>query len=74
MCKTTTDPTSTNDVIHLDKAPYVIEGTANDLLAIYFESEQNKQEYLVSIASESDNSVINSYNEIQDNETMGTIN
>ncbi len=42
MRTSTLDPISMNDVIDTDTAPYAIDGD----LKIYFESEENKNEYL----------------------------
>ena len=42
----TTDPMTFNDVKNLENAPFIIEGEGENALKIYFESEQNKQEYL----------------------------
>ena len=42
----TLDPITLNDVKDLDSAPYVIEGEGSGAIKIYFESEQNKNEYL----------------------------
>lgn len=42
----TTDPISGNDVKNPPNAPFVIEGSGDDALKIYFESEENKQAYL----------------------------
>ena len=44
MITSTLDPITLNDVTDLENSPYVIEG--NDLLKIYFESEENRQEYI----------------------------
>ena len=46
MLTTTRDPISMNDVTDLEHAPFVVEGTGDSALKIYFESEANKQEYL----------------------------
>ena len=46
MRVTTTDPISGNDVTDLENAPFVIEGSGEDALKIYFESQQNKESYL----------------------------
>ena len=43
---TKTDPITGNDVVDVDNAPYVIEGSGDDALKIYFESEENKASYL----------------------------
>ena len=42
----TTDPITGNDVTSLETAPFVIEGSGEDALKIYFESEQSKKAYL----------------------------
>ncbi len=42
----TLDPVTLNDVTNLDTAPYVIEGNGDNAIKIYFESEENKHEYL----------------------------
>jgi hypothetical protein len=46
MRVTTLDPMSLNDVTDLDNAPFVIEGEGDNAMKIYFESEQNRTEYL----------------------------
>ncbi len=46
MITFTRDPISLNDVVNLEHAPFVIEGSEPNLLIIYFESEANKMEYL----------------------------
>ena len=42
----TTDPISLHDIPDTWGKPYVIEGDADNNLVIYFESEENKREYL----------------------------
>lgn len=42
----TTDPITGNDVTDLANAPFVIEGTGESALKVYFESEQTRREYL----------------------------
>ncbi|MDH5229881.1 MAG: hypothetical protein OEY38_07480 [Gammaproteobacteria bacterium] len=42
----TTDPITLNDVHDLDQHPFIIEGTGDDALKIYFENEETKQQYL----------------------------
>ena len=42
----TTDPITGNDVTSLATAPFVIEGSNEDALKIYFKSEQSKNAYL----------------------------
>ena len=46
MITTTLDPITLKDVTDLDNAPYLIEGEGENALRIYFESEQNRREYL----------------------------
>jgi hypothetical protein len=46
MRVTTTDPITGNDVRNLAAAPYIIEGTGEGSLKIYFESEESKRAYL----------------------------
>ncbi len=70
----TTDPMTGNDVTDLDKAHFVVEGRGESALKIYFESEQSRQEYLEFVAESSDHNPVDAYNQIADNETMGTIN
>jgi len=42
----TLDPMTLNDVTDLDTAPFVIEGQGDGAVKVYFESEQNRSEYL----------------------------
>lgn len=46
MCRTTLDPMSLNDVTDLENSPYIIEDKDNAAMKIYFESEQNRDDYL----------------------------
>jgi hypothetical protein len=39
-------PITLNDVTNLEEAPFIIEGSGDSRIKIYFESEANKQEYL----------------------------
>ena len=43
---TTTDPMTLNDVTDLDNSPFVVEGQGHNAIGIYFESEQNRDDYL----------------------------
>lgn len=63
-----------NDVNNLEDAPFVIEGKGDDALKIYFESLHSRQEYLAMTVSEPDSSILDVYESVKDNETMGTIN
>ena len=42
----TLDPMTLNDVSDLDRAPFVVEGEGENATKIYFESEQNRDDYL----------------------------
>lgn len=46
MRRTTLDPMSLNDVNDLENSPYIIEGEGDAAMKIYFESEQNRDDYL----------------------------
>jgi hypothetical protein len=46
MIITTLDPVSLNDVIDTEHAPCLIEGEGDSATKIYFESEENRLEYL----------------------------
>ena len=42
----TTDPINSMDVKDTEHAPFVIEGSGEDALKIYFTTEENRQTYL----------------------------
>lgn len=42
----TTDPISGKDVADTEHAPFVLEGSGEDALKIYFDSPDNRQAYL----------------------------
>jgi hypothetical protein len=63
-----------NDVKDTDNAPFVIEGQGSDALKIYFESVENRQEYLDISMDGPDSTLLDALDSIKDNETMGTIN
>lgn len=46
MMTFTRDPITLNDVTNLEEAPFIIEGSGDSSIKIYFESEANQQEYL----------------------------
>lgn len=46
MRTTTLDPMTLNDVTDLEHAPFVVEGEGEQAIKIYFESEQNRTDYL----------------------------
>jgi hypothetical protein len=76
MITTTLDPITLNDVTDIENAPYVIEGEGDGALRIYFETEENKQEYLNTPVHGSDNmsGLKNIYDDMADNPNTGSIN
>ncbi len=76
MRTTTTDPMSLNDVTDLDNAPYVIEGEGDQAIKIYFESEQNRVDYLeMELHGSGDLSGLNGiFDAMADNPNTGSIN
>ena len=76
MITTTLDPITLNDVTDIENAPYVIEGEGDGALRIYFESEENKQEYLNTPVHGSDNmsGLKNIYDDMANNPNTGSIN
>ena len=77
MITTTLDPITLKDVTDLDNAPYLIEGEGENALRIYFESEQNRREYLDTPTHGSDggSSALNGiYDGMADNPNTGSIN
>ena len=77
MITTTLDPITLNDVTDLENAPYVIEGEGDSAIRIYFESEQNRQEYLNTPihGSDSVSSAVNGiFSDMADNPNTGSIN
>lgn len=74
----TLDPITLNDVTDLDNAPCVIEGEGNGAIKIYFESEQNKSEYLDTPMHGSDgcsgSAMKHIFDEMADNPDTGSIN
>ena len=76
MLTTTRDPISMNDVTDLEHAPFVVEGSDDSALKIYFESEANKQEYLDIELHGSDNmsGLKKIYDDMADNPNTGSIN
>ena len=74
----TLDPITLNDVTDLDNAPYVVEGEGPGAIKIYFESEENKSEYLDMDTHGSDGSGSSAlkkiFDEMADNPDTGSIN
>lgn len=76
MITSTLDPITLHDVIDLENAPFVIEGSGSGEMKIYFESEANKQEYLNTETHGSLNTsnLTRIFNEMADNPNTGSIN
>ena len=76
MITTTLDPITLNDVTDLENAPYAIEGEGDGALRIYFETEENKQEYLNTPVHGSDDmsGLKNIYDDMANNPNTGSIN
>lgn len=74
----TLDPVTLNDVTDLENAAYVIEGNGESAIKIYFESEENKLEYLDTPMHGSDGSggsaLKKIFDEMADNPDTGSIN
>lgn len=76
MITATRDPISLNDVMDLSTATFLIEGKGNNALKIYFESENNKAEYLgIEMHSGINTSGLKHiFNEMAENPDTGSIN
>jgi len=76
MRVTTLDPISLEDVTDLDQAPYVVEGAGDSAIKIYFQSEDNRREYLEMEMHGADNSpgLKQLFDAVADNPITGTIN
>ena len=74
----TLDPITLNDVTDLETAPYVIEGEGHNAIKIYFESEENKNEYLDTPVHGSDagagSAMKKIFDDMADNPDTGSIN
>lgn len=76
MITSTIDPITMNDVTDLENAPYVVEGEGDNALKIYFESEENRREYLdIPVHGSDDMGGLKSiYDDMADNPNTGSIN
>ena len=76
MRVSTLDPISLEDVTELDSAPFVIEGEGKNAIKIYFQSEQNRREYLEMEVHGSSNSagLKKIFDDAADSPITGTIN
>ena len=72
----TLDPMTLNDVADTETAPYVIEGKGEHAIKIYFETEENKQDYMSMEMHGSDNmsGLKGIYDAMADNPDTGSIN
>lgn len=70
----TLDPITLNDVIDINNAPFVIEGAGPNALKIYFESENNKNEYLATPLHTANATLAAAYAKVADCDYTGTIN
>ena len=72
----TLDPMTLNDVTDLDHAPFVVEGEGENAMKIYFESEQNRDDYVnMEMHGGCDLPGLKTiFNEMADNPNTGSIN
>ena len=72
----TMDPMTLNDVADTEHAPFVIEGKGEQAIKIYFETEENRQDYLDMEMHGSDNisGLKGIYDAMADNPDTGSIN
>lgn len=61
---------SGNDVVEWSDAPFVIEGSGSGALKIFFESEQNKRDYLAISARQPNARALALYKKIEDDENI----
>lgn len=76
MRTTTLDPMSLNDVTDLENAPFIIEGEGASAIKIYFETVQNRDDYLnIELHGEGDLSGLKQiFDDMADNPNTGSIN
>lgn len=76
MRTSTLDPISLEDVTDLENAPFVIEGEGDSAIKVYFQSEDNRREYLEMELHGASNSpgLKRIYDAVADNPITGTIN
>lgn len=56
MRVSTLDPMSLEDVTDLESAPFIVEGEGDNSIKIYFQSQQNREDYLALEVHGSNNS------------------
>lgn len=76
MRVSTLDPISLEDVTDLENAPFVVEGQGDGAIKIYFQSEDNRREYLEMEVHGSNNSegLKKIFDEAGESPITGTIN
>ena len=76
MRTTTLDPMSLNDVTDPENAPFIIEGEGDNAIKIYFETTQNRDDYLnMELHGSGDLSGLKQiFDEMADNPNTGSIN
>ncbi len=76
MRTTTLDPMSLTDVTDLENAPSIIEGKGDNAIKIYFETTQNRDDYLnMELHGSGDLSGLKQiFDEMADNPNTGSIN
>jgi len=67
MRVTSRDPMSGRDVADTSDAPFVLEGQGDNALKIYFETEQNREQYLAIKPRIPEACSLNLYRTFQDN-------
>lgn len=76
MRVSTLDPISLEDVTELESAPFVIEGQGSSAIKIYFQTQENRREYLEMEVHGSSNSagLKKIFDDAADSPITGTIN
>jgi len=67
---TTRDPITGHDVVDREQAPFVTEGSGENALKIYFESEQSRQEYLKTLPRTPEVCSLKLYKSFEEDETI----
>lgn len=62
----TTDPISGNEVKDLENAPYIIDRSGHKHIKIYFDSEQNLNEYVSHVVNSSPKRIVKSTFQLSD--------
>ena len=56
--RSTTDPISSQEVLHPEQHPCVYQGDGDDGLEVYFESEENRRQYIDMLLDDDDSIVL----------------